>query len=296
MSTTPDDVYQRFLPWRRSVEIGAWVLFTLINATINAITTTMDIERAGLDFAPWKPWVWEFSSNLTLLALVPLVMFVSRRWPLTWGLWRRHLPMHLAGTVAYSVLHVLFMVGLRKLAYLSAGERYDFGNWWYEFGYEFLKDARSYLFALVFIEAWRLLMRRLQGEASLLARGEEDDPTFAQPGPEERPERFLVRKLGREFLVAANDIEWMQASANYVNLHVRGRDYPLRITLAALESRVDPSRFRRIHRSYMVNLDQVASIEPLESGDARVHLRDGTTLPVSRRYRGGLRAGNLAAG
>jgi DNA-binding LytR/AlgR family response regulator len=107
--------------------------------------------------------------------------------------------------------------------------------------------------------------------------------------PVERPERFLVRKLGKEFLVAANDIEWLQASANYVNLHVRGRDYPLRTTMAAIEPRLDPARFVRVHRSYMVNLDCLQEIEPLETGDARLRMRDGQLLPCSRRYRSALR-------
>src|SRR3546814_20444413 len=93
-----------------------------------------------------------------------------------------------------------------------------------------------------------------------------------------------------EFLVAAADMEWLQAAGNYVNLRVRGHDYPLRITSAGIEAKLDPARFARIHRSYVANLDQVASIEPLDTGDARVHLKDGTVLPCSRRHREGLRA------
>ena len=45
----------------------------------------------------------------------------------------------------------------------------------------------------------------------------------------------------------------------------------------------------RVHRSHIVNLDQVASIEPLDAGDARVHMKDGSNLPCSRTYRGGLK-------
>ena len=135
------------------------------------------------------------------------------------------------------------------------------------------------------MEGYRFLVRRLQGEARLL-----DAPDDASPdAPVERPERFLVRKLGREFLVAANDIEALQASGNYVNLRVRGREYPLRTTISAIEGRLDPARFQRVHRSHIVNLDQVASIEPLDTGDARIHLHDGSTLPCSRRYRADLK-------
>lgn len=81
-----------------------------------------------------------------------------------------------------------------------------------------------------------------------------------------------------------------QAAGNYVNLRVRGHDYPLRSTMATLQAQLDPERFARIHRSYLVNLERVESIEPLESGDARIHLRDGQTLPCSRNHRGALRS------
>jgi DNA-binding LytR/AlgR family response regulator len=59
--------------------------------------------------------------------------------------------------------------------------------------------------------------------------------------------------------------------------------------MAAIESRLDPGRFVRVHRSYIVNLDCVLEIEPLESGDARAKMRDGSQVPVSRRYRDALR-------
>ena len=97
-----------------------------------------------------------------------------------------------------------------------------------------------------------------------------------------------MRKLRREFLIAANDIEWLQAQGNYVGLHVNGHDYLLRSTLADFMTQLDPARFARVHRSYVVNLDQVAEIEPLEAGDARLLMKGGTRVPCSRRYRDAL--------
>jgi DNA-binding LytR/AlgR family response regulator len=70
---------------------------------------------------------------------------------------------------------------------------------------------------------------------------------------------------------------------------VRGRDYPLRATMAGIEERLDPARFVRVHRGYFVNLDYLVEIEPLEAGDARLQMRDGTKIPCSRRYRAALR-------
>jgi hypothetical protein len=277
--------WERYRPWRPWVEPGFWILHFLVSGVANSITVNMDVQRMDLAFQAWQPAVWETSSSLVALALVPAVAWFTRRWPLYLDNWRRVLPLWLLASVAWSALHVAGMVALRKLAYASVGDAYDFGTWWREFGYEYLKDVRSFAGMALLMEGYRLLLRRMQGEASLLSAPDEGPPLEAL----DRPERFLVRKLGREFLVPAADIEWLQASGNYVNLRVRGHDYPLRSTIAGIEGRLDPRVFARVHRSYIVNLGQVASIEPLDAGEARLHLRDGTVVPCSRRYRQALR-------
>jgi len=73
-----------------------------------------------------------------------------------------------------------------------------------------------------------------------------------------------------------------------VGLHVNGHDYLLRSTLTDFLTQLDPARFVRVHRSYAVNLDAIAVIEPLDSGDARLVMKDGSSVPCSRRYRDGL--------
>jgi DNA-binding LytR/AlgR family response regulator len=72
--------------------------------------------------------------------------------------------------------------------------------------------------------------------------------------------------------------------------HLRGHHHLLRSTMACVESRLDPARFSRVHRSWIVNLDRVAEIGPLDDGDARLRMRDGSTVPCGRRYRDALRA------
>jgi hypothetical protein len=277
--------FERYQPWRRGFEVGFWVVSYLLSAIGNSLTTNMDVSRLALGFAAWQPVAWEASSAIAALALVPAVAWFTKRWPLHLDNWRRILTVHLLASVVWSALHVIGMVAIRKAAYATQGQHYDFGTWWWEFGYEYLKDIRSYAGVVGTIEVYRFVLRRWQGEASLLDMPDEGPPMESV----ERPERFLVRKLGREFLVAAYDIEWMQASGNYVNLRMRGHDYPLRSTIAGIEGKLDPDRFVRVHRSYIVNLDQVGSIEPLDTGDARIHMKDGSNLPCSRTYRGGLR-------
>jgi len=285
MNSNPVSLLERYQPYRRFVEIGFWIANYCLAATLNSVTVLLDFNRAKLSVETWQPIIWEWSSNLVLLALVPAVIAFERRFPLHIETLRRNLPVHALASVAYSLVHVLAMVGLRKLAYVSQGQHYDFGDWPRELFYEYLKDWRTYFTVLITVAAYQLLLLRLQGEAKLLD-APDDGPAVE---PIERPERFLVRKLGKEFLVAANDIEILQASGNYVNLRVRGREYPLRATMAGIEPRLDPARFVRVHRSYMVNLDCLAEIEPLETGDARLLMRDGTKVPCSRRYRAALR-------
>lgn len=291
MTSRSPTLYERYAPWRRWAEAGFVALIVVGNAAGNAITQWMALDRGGHNpVRRWEPVVWESSSALMWCLLIPLIARLTRRFPTHWGNWHRRLPLHLAASVAVSLVHVLGMVALRMLAYRWQGMEYLFGPWPRELLYEYLKDARVYVGIVFVIESYRFVLRRLQGEASLLDTPDEG----AAVDPVERPERFLVRTLGREFLVAVSDIEWLQASGNYVNLRVRGHDYPLRSTLAGIAERLDPERFVRIHRSYIVNLDHVGSIEPLDTGDARLYLKDGQQLPVSRSHRAELR-GRLAS-
>ena len=290
MTSSQPTLWDRYQPFRPWVEPGYWIAGTVITAAANSATALMDIRRAGLRFESWEPVAWEWSSNLVFLALVPLVVWFTRRVPLHLDTWRRALPLHLLASIAWSALHVVGMVAMRKAIYAMQGAQYDFGDWPREFFYEYLKDVRSYAGGVATIEVYRWFLRRLQGEASLLASA--DDAPASVPG--ERPERFLVRKLGKEFLIAANEVESAQAAGNYVNLHLRGRDYPLRSTMSAVEQMLDPARFVRVHRSWIVNLDAIAEIEPLDAGDARIRLRDGRVLPCSRTYRDALRPRVLA--
>lgn len=301
------DFWQRHHALRGRLEWIGWAAVFVLVACANTAVHLMEAVREGRPMALWQPASWELSSAAIALALLPALSALCERWPLHADTWRRRLPGYVLASLGWSALHVLGMVALRKLVYAGMGQQYQFGPWLHWFGYEYLKDIRTFALIVLLMHAYRWFWRRLQGEARLLDEPDQGMPDHdgadgigpdgkAKSGPIERPERFLVRKLGREFLVAANDIEWIQASGNYVNLRVRGHDYPLRSTIAGIEARLDPSRFAKIHRSYIVNLDQIVSIETLDTGDARIHLKDGGTLPCSRRHRDSLRGRTGAAG
>lgn len=273
------------VPGRRTFDGLGWIVAFAIAATGNVLVKLMEAREAGEVLVAWKPWASEGTSALVSLVLLPGLLWLCGRFPLHADTWRRRLPAYALASLFWSWLHVAGMVLLRKLVYAMMGDAYDYGHWPSHWLYEYIKDAQTFALIVSVVHGYRWVRLRRQGEARLL-----DAPDDApSPEAEERPQRFLVRKLGREFLVAVDEIEWLQASGNYVNLHARGHDYPLRSTIGGIGAKLDPARFARIHRSYIVNLEQVASIEPLDGGDARLHLRGGVVLPCSRRYRQALK-------
>lgn len=286
--TRPDtDWLARYQPWRGRAEVGFWIVVLAIQSLFNSVVTLIDLRRFDPDFPWWHPVFWELTSAAMIGAMIPAVFAFERRFPLRWGLLRRHLPLHLMATVAFCAIHVVGMIALRKMAYSAMDTAYNVRSWGATFGYEYLKDVRSYFMILVAAWSYRLLLLRMQGEARVLD-APEGSTQPETPAPVSRPERFLVRKLRKEFLIAAQDIEWVQAQGNYVGLHVNGHDYLLRATLAGFLEQLDPARFAQVHRSYAVNLDRIAEIEPTDGGDARLKMKDGSSVPCTRRYREGL--------
>lgn len=103
--------------------------------------------------------------------------------------------------------------------------------------------------------------------------------------PLRHPDRFLVKADGREIFVRTADIRWMEAAGNYVRLHTAEGVHLIRDTMTSLAERLNPDRFVRIHRSTIVNLDEIAELRPIAAGDFYVTLQDGSELKLSRNFR-----------
>jgi DNA-binding LytR/AlgR family response regulator len=139
--------------------------------------------------------------------------------------------------------------------------------------YEFAKDLVTYLMLTTGVLALHHLLQR---KAAAVER-----PPMAA-----LPERFTVRKRGgSEVVVEVSDVDWIEASGNYAILHVAGETFEIRSSLAKLEGELDPKRFVRVHKSYVVNIARVAEVTPWVSGDWRIRLLDGAQVNLSRRYR-----------
>jgi len=97
--------------------------------------------------------------------------------------------------------------------------------------------------------------------------------------------RLVVRSAGRVVFLGLDEIDWIEAAANYVRLHSGKDSYLLREGIGHLATKLDPDRFVRIHRSSIVNVSRIRELQPCESGEYIAVLRNGKELSCSRGCR-----------
>ena len=105
------------------------------------------------------------------------------------------------------------------------------------------------------------------------------------PGRASAVQQILVRDAERAYFLAARDIDRIAAAGNYVEVHVAGKVHLIRESLTSFIARLDAAEFLRVHRSHVVRLGFIAELRPMFHGDYELVLRDGQTLPLSRRYK-----------
>ncbi len=254
-----------------TLAIGAVAVFIVL---INATSNIMEAQRAGYPLDARAPFIWETSSALMTVAAAPLVGWAIANWPFVRERWLSWGAIHLAAATIFSVIHVLGMIGLRKLAYMLAGSVYDFshGQPLLTFFYEWRKDVLTYaLVAVTFF--WFAEWRAKRAAPPLTA------------------DRLEIKDGARTILLDPAEILWVEAAGNYVELHTAAATHLARGALANFEARLAPKGFVRVHRSRLVNRARLRAMKPTPSGDLELTLDDGRTLAGSRRYRANLEAG-----
>ena len=104
-------------------------------------------------------------------------------------------------------------------------------------------------------------------------------------------DRLIIKSAGRVIFIPVDEIDWIEADANYVRLHVTGKlPHLFRQPISKMAAQLGSSRFIRIHRSFIVNVNRIRELQPCNSGEFIVSLRDGKELPCSRTYRRALQA------
>jgi hypothetical protein len=247
--------------------IAVTTLVMSVFLTFNAMNVYHENTRDGRSLHVWEPAVWEGSSGLVFLALSPAMLALARRfWPLT----RPYLPklaVHLAAAVVISLAHVLAVGALRWSAYRLLGGYYaplaPLGDW----PYELRKDLFVYYTIVAAYVGWRM------GRASLAPAGAAS------------PQVLEVRDGARRHFVPLDEVVWVEAAGNYVELHRGGAGLLHRASLSDMQRRLESAGFVRIHRSRLVRREAIAAVESKPTGDFTVRLRDGRELAGSRRYR-----------
>jgi hypothetical protein len=275
---------EQYLANRRNWEFAFVLLMLSVSFAATLGIELIERARYGGDFDLTIPLILETTSHIAIALVIPLLLLFERLVPIRAASWLRGLAAHAVFSVIFSITHVVLMYWARIFAFAAiTGSTYRWSNWLGEFGYEYLKDFRTYFLILALVNLYRFVIRRLQGEAGFLCE-EKDEKTVTGLS-----DRFLVKKFGREFLVRIDEIDWIESCGNYVNIHVGDRIYPLRETMTRIDDRLVKVGFQRVHRSAIVNLDRVTEIIAFDTGDGQAKLQTDALVPISRRYRQELR-------
>lgn len=98
-------------------------------------------------------------------------------------------------------------------------------------------------------------------------------------------DRVVVRCSGKVLFLEVEELDFIEASGNYIRIHAGGEQYLVHESLGRVENALDKSIFARVHRSVIINLHKIRSLQPCNSGEYIMTLASGKSLPVSKRYR-----------
>ncbi len=259
---------------KHSGEILLWLLAFTLFPIILATNEIMEAARDGDEIELWIPFFKEFSSAVVVLALIPGILWVDQRIPIATRSWPIRLLIHLPLSVIFSILHVAGMYSIRNLVFSQLAKPLEGGDLLWIFVFEYRKDFAAYFAVLLVIYTYREISRLRLGEAQLSAPQNKQEDTG-----------ILVSKSGLFHYIEPTDIQWVEAAGNYVELHVGSETYMLRSTMKEIEARLGNDSFARIHRSAIVNRDEVKRVSPAMNGDKTILLNSGHELRLSRRYK-----------
>ena len=248
----------------------------LISFVIQALSVQTEMHR-NFPSVSWKdPWLKEFSSHSVLFVLalfIPRVLLVA---PMAAESWQRMLVVHVVAALVFSFLHVLLMYGLRLVLFpILVGQPYGYNLLSpASLLYELRKDSFTYALLMFAFFAFRSIEQRRLEYKSAVNSARNDG-------------RLTLKSGGSRFVVQAHDILWAKASGNYVDVKTPSQNFLARMTLTRLEGLLSEvgDRHVRVHRSHIINLEEVSLITPTGEGSVNIEMSDGTVLTGSRRFR-----------
>ncbi|MFK8010436.1 MAG: LytR/AlgR family response regulator transcription factor [Marinicellaceae bacterium] len=251
-------------------------IYGCINAWIESLSTIEDFQRVGIEIAHWEPYSWSFSSFLLTFLLIFYIAKAQLIHPLKYGVFKKHFLYHIGHSIVFSIVHIIGMVLIRKLVYFFHNKKYDFGHWPSEMVYEYRKDVLSYFFILSGIYIYQMIIRQLQGDASIVSE---------QNNSSKQTDKLLIKKKGKEFIINLNNVSSIESGGNYIYIHSNNEVYPMRSTMNKMLKKLDHNQFMRVHRSYIINLDFIKEIISPENQVYKITMKNNATVPLSRKYR-----------
>ncbi len=202
-------------------------------------------------------------------SITPVLVVLTRRFPLPGSGGWRNASIHAAGTAALAFALILMSCFLA--AWILTGQALPS-----------VADVRDELAANWLLLVYAICAFTAIAHAAHFLPQRIREARALTPS---RPTRIAVKTRGGLGYVELASIEWVESQGNYLALHVGGRSHLIRETLANFEGRLDPVRFVRVHRRVIVAVDRIRQIRPLANGDSMLVLQDGCELRASRRYR-----------
>lgn len=255
----------------RAIAALAFAGFGLLYMAVNAASLIDQRRALGRPIAAWEAWALEGTSFAAWLALVPVVLALAARLAPR-PMWQAAIG-HGAGIVLVSLAHTALMAALRVAAFALAGLEYAPGEPWAD---RLLFEARKDAITYAAIVAVFLLARRLVAAS----------PADAPPHPGSGEAALIeLREGSRVVMLRPEEIDWVGAAGNYVELHGSFGTELARRTMADIAAQLAPHGFVRVHRSRLVRRGAIATTETRQSGDFDIRLRSGAVIAGSRRFR-----------
>jgi len=278
---------------RASTRWVGWLSFWTVLGLAFAAQVFLAGQRLGQPSDTWGQAIRMSLPDWYVWGLFALLVArLKQRVPIDAISWGYNFAFHVAVSLLVALAHLAISVPLQTVLQVVAGEPRHISTYFVNnFATVYLWNVVVYWSILAGVHARdyrRDLREHRRRAAELETRLQELHATAAvaeEPAARRHPERLLVAEDGRSFFVRTADVDWIEAARNYVRLHAGDRVHTVRTTLATLEARLDPERFRRISRSALVNLDRVREVQPWFHGDAVVILESGARVSLSRRYR-----------
>jgi hypothetical protein len=270
---------------RRGVWIG-YASFLIAVASISA--TSAWIKDGAATQTLWPQLVDELTSVFVVFVLTPGVALVTALLrPRRIG-WCRSVAGHLAALTGFAAIHMVGMFLLRRATYPL------FGGWYQgdesvlqTVIYEGRKDILVYVCLTIAIHQFfksRTNAGPYPGPRSL-------PPPAPTPGADKAaPKRIPYREGSLRGWVTADDVLWVEAAGNYIEIVLASRRILLRQPLRAVESQLSGAGFVRVHRSRIVNSNHIRSLVTRSNGDFTLTLSNDLVISGSRRFRNALAA------